>query len=358
MALRLETPRGEEALREFLLFRDLNDAGRAARWPTFLPLDLPLLTGTSPFAAPRRLRPLVVRDGPEIVARTVAAVDEAYNRFWNDRLGHLLFFEARPGTREATRMLLDAACEWLAAEGMVAARAGMGLFDMPFVIDAYDALPPTILRHSPPYYHALLKDAGFETERGFVDYRVAVRPELVARWESAREALEHTAYRVVPLAEVPADERAPRLADLLNDAFRGHFGYVPTSADEQALINRMFAPTGFLDMSFVAFEGATMVGQVYVVPETSAMAVVRPGYVLPEAEKLNFLGIGVRAPARGRGLAMGLAASAYLELVKRGARHLSYTLVLDDNWPSRRTAEKLGAEVCASYLCYRRNLRR
>jgi hypothetical protein len=36
---------------------------------------------------------------------------------------------------------------------------------------------------------------------------------------------------------------------------------------------------------------------------------------------------------------------------------LSYTLVLDDNWPSRRTAEKLGATVRASYVTYRRELR-
>jgi hypothetical protein len=28
--------------------------------------------------------------------------------------------------------------------------------------------------------------------------------------------------------------------------------------------------------------------------------------------------------------------------------------VVDDNWPSRRTAEKLGARVCSNYLVYRR----
>ena len=50
--------------------------------------------------------------------------------------------------------------------------------------------------------------------------------------------------------------------------------------------------------------------------------------------------------------------SVAFELVRRGARFLSYTLVLDDNWPSRRTAEKLGAFVCASYVAYRRDLRR
>jgi hypothetical protein len=53
-----------------------------------------------------------------------------------------------------------------------------------------------------------------------------------------------------------------------------------------------------------------------------------------------------------------MAAQGYLELVRRGARYLSYTLVLDDNWPSRRTAEKLGAEIRANYVTYRRTFGR
>jgi hypothetical protein len=53
-----------------------------------------------------------------------------------------------------------------------------------------------------------------------------------------------------------------------------------------------------------------------------------------------------------------MAAYAYMELVRRGARYMSYTMVVDDNWPSRRTADQLGAFVCANYLVYRRNFRR
>jgi hypothetical protein len=77
-----------------------------------------------------------------------------------------------------------------------------------------------------------------------------------------------------------------------------------------------------------------------------------------ETEKLNVLGIGVRESARGRGVNLAMAAYAYLERVRCGAQYVSYTMVVDDNWPSRRTAEKLGAVVCANYLTYRRNFRR
>jgi hypothetical protein len=35
------------------------------------------------------------------------------------------------------------------------------------------------------YYHSLLKDAGFETEKDSGDYKIEVTPELVSRYESA-----------------------------------------------------------------------------------------------------------------------------------------------------------------------------
>jgi hypothetical protein len=53
-----------------------------------------------------------------------------------------------------------------------------------------------------------------------------------------------------------------------------------------------------------------------------------------------------------------MAAHAYLAFARQGYQYVSYTLVLDDNWPSRRTAEKLGATVCNNYLVYRRSLKR
>ena len=70
------------------------------------------------------------------------------------------------------------------------------------------------------------------------------------------------------------------------------------------------------------------------------------------------LAIGVREQARGRGVNYAMAGYGFLELARRGRTHLSYTLVLDHNWPSRRTGEGLGCELCANYVAYRRNFRR
>jgi hypothetical protein len=358
MGVVVEVPTGHAALAALIDFHNTAHAGRRARWAPEPGIELPLLTGESPFAADRRLRPFVARDGGRTVARVVAAIDERYQRLWNERLGHLLLFEALPGAEHAVRAMLDRACDWLAAEGADAARTGFGVFDFPYVIDAYDALPPNLLRQNPPFYHRLLKDSGFETEQGFVDYKIEVRPELVARWESAAEAGRRAGFHLLTLREVPFERRAADFHQVWDDGFRRHWGYTPFSEEELSTVIAGLTPAGMLDCSLIAYRDGEPMGALWLVPETTSQAVVARGHRLADAEKLSMLAIAVREPARRRGLALAMASTGYLGLVRRGARFLSYTLVLDGNWPSRRTAEKLGAVVCANYLTYRRDLGR
>src|SRR5437763_16879455 len=98
MAVTVERPRGTDALTEFVLFEDAVYADRSARWPALPPLQVPLLAGGSPFTAGRTLQPFLARACGDILVRSVAMSDGAYNRHWNKRLGHVLMFEARPGT--------------------------------------------------------------------------------------------------------------------------------------------------------------------------------------------------------------------------------------------------------------------
>ena len=357
MAIKVEVPEGEDALTELLVFHDRVYESRAARWQEIVPFHLPVLLGTSPFNVGRTVRPFVARENGDVVVRAVALLDERYNRHWNERLGHIIFFEALPETRAATRLVLDAACAWLEEQGCVAARAGFGMLEMMFNTDAHDVLPPSFLRQNPAYYHALLEDAHFETEKGAVDYKIKVRPELTARWEGALAAAQRDGFEIVPLRDVPESRRVREFNDTWQEAFASHWGITPGTEEEYAEIFAALEPTGMLDTSVLAYRDGRPVGCLWVAPETSFLAATAPGREIRPDEKLNFLGIGVLAPARRRGVNLAMAAYGFLELVRRGATHLSYTFVLDDNWPSRRTAEKLGAEVCASYVAYRRNFR-
>lgn len=234
---------------------------------------------------------------------------------------------------------------------------GVRLAGVSFVIDDYESLPPNILRHNPAYYHALLKDAGFESEKGFVDYKLEVRPELVARWQSMFEAVHRAGYEIIPLRDVPESRRVREFTATFNDTFKAHWGWTPYTEAEISSLLETVGRIGALDTSVIAYQEGEPVGMLLLVPEHSSGAVLKPGRTLRDSEKLNVLAIGVRETARGRGVNLAMAGYGFLELVRRGAKYLSYTLVLDDNWPSRRTGEKLGASVCANYLAYRRNFR-
>jgi GNAT superfamily N-acetyltransferase len=353
--IRIERPAGEDALAEFVALHDRVYAARPARWPAS-PLHLPTLLGQTPITKERELKPFVAREAGEVVARVCAAVDGPYLRHWNERVGHLLMFEALPAARRAVRLLLDEACAWLAERGMEAARNGFGLLDTPYNTDAYDVLPPSILRQNPAAYHALIKGAGFETEQGFVDYALEVTPARVERWQGALEAVRDEGFEIVPLREWPREERARQLCEIWNETFASHWGWSPLAPE----ITALYAPDGspLLDTSVFALRAGEPVGFCFVMPDDPSHARFAPGRTLRASEKLNMLAIGVRKPARGRGVNFAMASYAYLELVRRGWTHLSYTLVLDHNWASRRTGEGLGASLCANYVTYRRSLRR
>ena len=113
-----------------------------------------------------------------------------------------------------------------------------------------------------------------------------------------------------------------------------------------------------LDTSVFALSEGEPVGFCFVLPDDASHASFAPGRALRAGERTNSLAIGVLPRARGRGLNYAMAAYGYLELVRRGWTHVSYTLVLDDNWPSRRTGEGLGGALRANYLAYRRNFAR
>jgi hypothetical protein len=114
------------------------------------------------------------------------------------------------------------------------------------------------------------------------------------------------------------------------------------------------------DLSVVALIGGAPVGAVFSVPDLSGMLVqMRPGVKLkPErggGTRGALINIGVLESVRSKGIARAMAARSFLTMAQHHMRYAGYTLVLDDNWPSRRTAQALGARVTGNFVTYRRD---
>ena len=342
--------------------------------PNWVPPDAhhltELLSGRSPLCAQSHVQAFWVEEGGRVLAVITAVSDEGYHRHWNERTGHLLFFEALPGCDGAVESLFRAAGDWLRERGCRGARLSfLAAWQMPLTIDAYGDVPTVFHTYNPAYYHSYIKNAGFTTEYGVVQYQVQFTPELARRYREIVERVTDSGVSLRPWDFDRPEEENQTFADIVNEAFAAHWGFSPVPAAAMREMTVEFKD--FLVADFMVFaeaEGQT-VGAVYSLPDLNqALHGMRGKAVeenfpelrrrLQEVDHGVLLIIGVRESHRGRGVNLALAAQSYLAMIERGYKTGSYTVVLDDNWPSRRTAEKLGARVTRNFNIYRKELTR
>jgi ribosomal protein S18 acetylase RimI-like enzyme len=336
-------------------------SGRDAWWPPDLHNEVDLLAGRSLIAAHLDLCPLCAwRDG-KLVARVSAVVNYRYNEHWNEKLGQLIHFEALPGEDEAAAALLEEAINWLAQHGMRAARSGFAAFlDYPYNIDNYSELPSFLLRCNPDSYHRYFKNAQFLTEKGQVDYTAALTPEILTRYGQMIEAAHRGGAIIRSWREYGFLAAIDVWTDVTNSAFARHWGWNPVSREEVRPMLLPLAGTLVGDLSMIAVEGGKPVGAVFSVPDLSGMlAQVRSGVRLkPDrggGTRGALINIGVLESARSRGVGRAMAARSFATMAQHRMSYAGYTLVLDDNWPSRRAAQSLGARVTGNFVTYRRD---
>jgi hypothetical protein len=359
----IDNPRGRAELEDFARLPFLVYAERKAWWPPDIQNEVDLLSRRSPLSSFLEIEPFVARRDGKTVARVSAVINRRYNDHWKEKLGQLIHFEALPDEDEAATILLEAAAEWLRARAMDAARSGFAAFlDYPYAIDNYGAFPSFLLRANPAYYHRYLKNAGFETERGQIDYTAYLTPDIVARYRGMVAAARGGAVELRSWREFGFLAAVDAWTAVTNVAFRNHWGWNPvTNAEVRPMLTSLWE-TPVSDLSMIALIDRRVVGAVFCVPDLSeALASVKRGVKLPPDKgggtRGALINIGVIDEARGRGVARAMAARSFIEMERQGMKYAGYTLVLDDNWPSRRCAESLGARVTGNFLTYRRDLR-
>lgn len=360
-AIRIEQIKTRDAFEEFARLPYRIYSGRDAWWPPDVQNEVDLLSGRALITAYLDLCPFSAwRDGT-LVARVSAVVNYRYNEHWNEKIGQLIHFEAMPNEDAAVKMMLGKAIEWLSKRGMKAARSGFAAFlDYPYAIDNYNALPSFLLRGSPEFYHRYFKDSRFYTEKGLVDYTISITPEIVERYREMVEASRRGGIVIKSWRDYGFLAAVDVWTEVTNAAFVRHWGWNPITLQEVRPMLAPLSPTLVADLSMVALSGGKPVGAVFCVPDLSgALARLKVGVRLnPErggGTRGALINIGVLEEARSRGVARAMAAQSFLGMAQHGMRYAGYTLVLDDNWPSRHTAESLGGRVTSNFVAYRRD---
>ncbi len=134
---------------------------------------------------------LVWRDGCA-VGRVSAAINRRFNEYHNTEIGFFGFFEVTNDI-EATKALLDRACNWAKRREMKILR-GPGEYSnatherQGVLIDAFEYPPTVELTHNPPYYGELLEKYGFKKAKDYYAYLLDVKgPAPVRLAEIAKQ---------------------------------------------------------------------------------------------------------------------------------------------------------------------------
>jgi hypothetical protein len=280
-----------------------------------------------------------VEHNGEPVARVMGLVDRVSNEKRAERVGHLLLFESLPGAHRAVQVLFWEALAWLQVRGCDTARLGFrSTIDMPLNIDAYDARPTFLHRGTPPYYHSLVKHAGLCPGPGLIEYHLRFDDS----WRERYEAIVDGALRR-DIVVKPSHDTAG-FTSLLNDCYPEHWGipyYLPEEIDIWVRDVGQDTPEEFLLFAEVNGE---LAGATLGCPDFN-----NPGRGI-------LFEICVRKPFRGLGVNYALGARLFLAMMREGCTEASYTLVLDTNLASRRTAENFGAVPARNFVVYEKAL--
>lgn len=366
MALVVRAANSPEDIRRYIEFAKKVYAGNDY-WVETDPEHLTRILGKSaPQSEHSAIQPFMAESAGEIVATVTAVVDDLYNTRWGELTGHLFFFEALAGRQESVKELLGTACKWLEGKGCTTARFGF-LFgwQLPLTIDAYDEPPSLFHTYNPAYYHSYVKDCGFATEHGLVEYQIQFGPAAKELYRTNISQAEKNGVRIRPWDFSRLGAETELLTELVNETFREHWGapeFTLKEMEEMTVEMKDILVPEFLAFASVGEEPA---GFVYALPDLnqlrkSSAPRERGAAAAPSSEAKIDHGIllimGVKSRFRGMGISQALGSHSYLAMMDKGYRSASYTVVLDDNWQSRRTAEKLLGHIARNYVVYSKNL--
>jgi hypothetical protein len=99
---------------------------------------------------------------------------------------------------------------------------------LPLTIDAYDAVPTSFSRYNPPYYHSYIKNSGFVTEHGLVEYEVEFTPELEHRYREMIQRVKDSGVVVRSWDFDRLEEEGEAFTALVNETFSALRRYAVT----------------------------------------------------------------------------------------------------------------------------------
>jgi ribosomal protein S18 acetylase RimI-like enzyme len=314
---------------------------------------------------------LATRDG-EPVATLTAFLHRSFVEKLGKKIASIGFFEAAPDEEASVDRLFAEAIAWareLGAERIWGPMNGHLMYGFGCLDDRFEETPTLGVAYGRREYPGHWWRQGFKKAPSFYSYRMSLDAAETRAAIDAAAADE----RLGEITIRPADLREWRrevaiFANLHNQAFENNWGDSPISEAEMWELMGLARFTADPELYLLAEIAGRPVGFVFCLPDLNPIlhgldaepSSIRAGLRVllrgRRARRGGLFAIGVLPEARGRGLAITLAARAMRRMTARGMTEMEYCLVLEDNVPSQRIARRFGGRQTTTHRMFEKML--
>jgi len=299
------------------------------------------------------------------VARVVITINPAYAEAGRPRA--LFGFFESINDREAVQALFDHASSYLRQRGLNRIEGPFNphhYAELGMQLDRFD-VPPTFFQpYNPPYYNALMEEAGFSVDKILHTRRnPSIGATLRALGPARQRGRDGLVVRPFKACELRGELEKIRL--VYNDAFRQNWAFLPVSLDEYLFNAQFLRYVTDPSLSIIVEERGEPLGALQCVLDINPLLRQCRGRYRPlplmrlmlGRRKVNTLvvfAVGVRHSARSRGVA-GLLFEAFRQMAAR-YEAVETTWMSPENLMMIRIAERLDLRPDKQFAIYAKDI--
>jgi len=316
---------------------------------------------------------LALKNG-ETAGRIAGIINDAHNKFYNDKVGFFGFFES-VNDKNVSGPLFEKAADFVKEYGMDTLRGPVNPStndECGLLIDSFDQPPVMLMPYNPEYYIELYEDFGLKKAKDlyalWISRDVIKNEEMMNKLDRISRMIikkENLTIRNVNMKDFKNEVQKVR--EIYNNAWQDNWGFVPmTEAEFNFIAGNLKLAVDPDYVEFAETEGKP-IGFSLALPDVNQAIKGLNGKLFPfgflkflrnkkKIDQLRVIIMGVKKEYHKK----GIDAVFYRNIIQAGnrkkVRGAEISWVLEDNFAMMQTAEKLGAEVYKTYRIYDKSL--
>lgn len=310
-------------------------------------------------------------DNKKLIGRIAAFIDTLAVDYWQEKIGLFGYYEC-PDNPAASRLLLDAASQWLLHKGMTAMRGPWSFVSQEWgsVLEGFSPAPVVMSPYNPPFYNQQYELFGLSKAKDLLVYYIDTSEgyQIPERILTLTDKVAHRyGIRVRHLDVKNFDRDVQTVIALSNASLAINWGYSPvTDAEVQAMARDMKPVLHPKAVMFAEDSQGKPIGFAIAIPDVNQLIKGLNGRLLPlgifrllfglsRLNQYRMFALGVIPEYHGKGVDSLIYRALYESCYSASAR-MEINYILEDNYPMNNAVIKLGAKPLRKYRVYEKQI--